>query len=593
MARLFRRYGVRVAEASSPSPSPSPSPRHAHPDGADCCCGVVQLLGASRIPLPAEKPPAINRRGGIFSRINSGEAARAAPVCEQQRLVWSPARRRILVRPKPDLPAYLKLCSSPPPDETDTLDRLQKFRFGGGGDRSKKTPSAAQGHKKKPPRSTDKTERLRELTEKLKGRPGPAPPTDHEQRTTPVRSASFSRVEFSPMDGKYVRAPATPVVATGGSLTPPRKRPPAEEAGGSTPSVDSAVGSDEGFVGPHKPPGSRSLTYPLPRRGSRSDEDLPFTSIDGNGLKSLLYAPANRELREVAEEGDGSDARPASPGAEMCRDSGICSAHEDFAQPSVPDDAEPDPEATATPADREVSSQRPDEPVGGVPEDPEWNRDDGVVRRLQCQSSEEREDESEGEAPRRYSKRPLRGPYGQMLEAEMKKPEADRILSKLQDLKFLEEYAAPPAGESPRPRALTTQSLDDSQLKGGYGRTQTPTPHPRASPKRKVSAFVCHQRTTSSPSQLEGYSGPSSGRPELLAELLRGSSERLFVPSPTTGTSLQHSKVRCPSSPFTHHTGFETTPLSWFSLSHASIYLFLPLNFVCLSLVKFWFHRWD
>ena len=34
----------------------------------------------------------------------------------------------------------------------------------------------------------------------------------------------------------------------------------------------------------------------------------------------------------------------------------------------------------------------------------------------------------------------------------------------------------------------------------------------------------CHHRTTSSPSKLEGLPGPS---PELLAELLRGSSERV------------------------------------------------------------------
>jgi hypothetical protein len=53
---------------------------------------------------------------------------------------------------------------------------------------------------------------------------------------------------------------------------------------------------------------------------------------------------------------------------------------------------------------------------------------------------------------------------------------------------------------------------------------------------------VCHQRTTSSPSQLEGYSG-SGPRPELLAELLRGSSERVYNDS-----SSQHGKVSTPAS---------------------------------------------
>jgi hypothetical protein len=183
--------------------------------------------------------------------------------------------------------------------------------------------------------------------------------------------------------------------------------------------------------------------------------------------------------------------------------------------------------------------------------------------------------------PRRYSKRPLRGPYGQMLEAEMSKAETNRI-SKLQ-LEFLEKYVSSPpnssrcspaapepsaTNNSSRPRALTTQSLDDSQLKGGYGRSSPASAPSHSSPKRKVSAnipysnphgetqnpqqqpqpqpqqpqqqqqqFVCHQRTTSSPSQLEGFSGPGP-RPELLAELLRGSSERMY-----NGGSVQHGKV--------------------------------------------------
>jgi hypothetical protein len=51
---------------------------------------------------------------------------------------------------------------------------------------------------------------------------------------------------------------------------------------------------------------------------------------------------------------------------------------------------------------------------------------------------------------------------------------------------------------------------------------------------------VCHQRTTSSPSQLEGYSG-SGPRPELLAEVLRGSSERMY-----NGSTVQRGKVSSP-----------------------------------------------
>jgi hypothetical protein len=725
----------------------------------------------------------------------------------------------------------------------------------------------------------------------------------YAQRTIPFRSASFSQVDFSSADGKYIRsntkgspfssfpnaaggATALPLSSTsviaGGSLTLPRKKLPdvpavcIEEPGGSTPSVDSAVGSDEGYVttaskipvvnqsteisdSAHKAAvGSRSFTYPLPRR-SRPDDDIPFSSIDGNGLKSLQYVTAGRELQEVQEESETSladsqqsscsqeDAEGAqsSPESEVVHDSRkaeechltceppvclgqlvVCSSCHDDSQHKCEEKPEPElpssvlldsfgrsvPEVLREQHDAQNTSQsedkyciqtseegkimylpsdanlsdavkvenRPaleeslsscqenaselpeclsvccdttlpdedagkpsekgqevyvtqwpndqDRDVGGVkdisdiqcasgdwPEvqternaklstddtdknleegdnskccsgsqaevsckdaeesppthavsivSPQWQRteewdsaqeesqspDEGGCSKVQCskserwlekpklvyQSSEEREEDStavpkhyptpvradslsEGESdqgercavtrdycaspspfapsdlsdsegrtgggpgsesrsphtPRRYSKRPLRGPYGQMLEAEMSKAETNRI-SKLQ-LEFLEKYVSSPpnssrcspaapepsaSNNSSRPRALTTQSLDDSQLKGGYGRSSPASAPSHSSPKRKVSAnipysnphgetqspqqqpqqqqqqqFVCHQRTTSSPSQLEGFSGPAP-RPELLAELLRGSSERMY-----NGGSVQHGKV--------------------------------------------------
>lgn len=90
----------------------------------------------------------------------------------------------------------------------------------------------------------------------------------------------------------------------------------------------------------------------------------------------------------------------------------------------------------------------------------------------------------------RYSKRPLRGPYGQMLEAEMAKPRiADSALS-----------------DSLGPKRKV--SANSSYSAGSNSNSEPPTP--------------CHHRATSSPSKLEGLPGPS---PELLAQLLRGSSE--------------------------------------------------------------------
>lgn len=92
----------------------------------------------------------------------------------------------------------------------------------------------------------------------------------------------------------------------------------------------------------------------------------------------------------------------------------------------------------------------------------------------------------------RYSKRPLRGPYGQMLEAEMAKPRTTDIA----------------LDEGLRPKRKISANLSYSP--GSNSNSEPPTP--------------CHHRTTSSPSKLEGLPGPS---PELLAELLRGSSERV------------------------------------------------------------------
>ncbi|XP_073986302.1 rho guanine nucleotide exchange factor 17 isoform X2 [Rhodnius prolixus] len=163
--------------------------------------------------------------------------------------------------------------------------------------------------------------------------------------------------------------------------------------------------------------------------------------------------------------------------------------------------------------------------------------------------------------PRRYSKRPLRGPYGQMLEAEMKKPETRKFTINHEDLKFLEEYNNQPSAQSRIPVGSRPRAMDDSQLKRSYTTSQEPPESvagSKSSFKRKISAnissgsyhphtnssgktssdptpIVHHQRTTSSPSQLEGCSIQKEKRPEpshqLLAQLLKGSSERNLTES--------------------------------------------------------------
>lgn len=167
----------------------------------------------------------------------------------------------------------------------------------------------------------------------------------------------------------------------------------------------------------------------------------------------------------------------------------------------------------------------------------------------------------------RYSKRPLRGPYGQMLEAEMKKPDANRK-QLASDLKFLEDLSTGSmvslsssssvgAGD-PKPKYVTrnrgnaNHSFDDSQLKNNLHLLAPISSKISNVTKRKVSVDsvagsgsvgdsdqkleIVHQRTTSSPSKLEGF-GPSEVSNELLEQLLRGSSEQL---ASTEANLLRH-----------------------------------------------------
>ncbi|KAL7295505.1 hypothetical protein TKK_0011150 [Trichogramma kaykai] len=133
-----------------------------------------------------------------------------------------------------------------------------------------------------------------------------------------------------------------------------------------------------------------------------------------------------------------------------------------------------------------------------------------LKNKLSTQSSDERDElppsatpsdlsDCEGQTPRRYSKRPLRGPYGQMLEAEMAKPRATDLVS-----------LDASSGVMRQRRKVSTNLSFNASSSAGFGVDQPPVP--------------CHHRTTSSPSKLEGLPGPS---PELLAELLKGSSERV------------------------------------------------------------------
>uniref|UniRef100_A0A8D9BUD0 Rho guanine nucleotide exchange factor 17 n=1 Tax=Cacopsylla melanoneura TaxID=428564 RepID=A0A8D9BUD0_9HEMI len=120
---------------------------------------------------------------------------------------------------------------------------------------------------------------------------------------------------------------------------------------------------------------------------------------------------------------------------------------------------------------------------------------------------------------RRFSKKPLRGP---LLEAEMKKMKLGKVPS--EDFQFLDDIGP-----------MRHRAIDDCHLKRTYSAAAATT-----LPKRKnsiglpyslsvnpVSGGIHHQRTTSSPSQLEGCAESNA---KLFEKLMKGSSERLLVP---------------------------------------------------------------
>ncbi|XP_015511669.1 rho guanine nucleotide exchange factor 17 isoform X3 [Neodiprion pinetum] len=347
----------------------------------------------------------------------------------------------------------------------------------------------------------------------------------------PYRSASFGQVDFNHGsrlrvqphskserdEGRDVRASTLPRRRGEASPTPgsASQSPSRQSPRASTTSVDSAVGSAEGLgnqgqeeVRPRSDGSdslatSSALTSPEPPVPESHEPRVDLVQPD---LPAPECLPDNSDVLETAVE------------EVVHRDSKI-EPHEVIVTPPPEE-----PRLSQASEGSEAPSETPSE--ASSPGKPRRYRGDTSKRRkgvyitqwpepsdadrnkLAAQSSEERDDvpatpsdlsDCEGQTPRRYSKRPLRGPYGQMLEAEMAKPRTP-------DIGLMDGGL--------RPRRKVSANLSYSA--GTNSGSEPPTP--------------CHHRTTSSPSKLEGLPGPS---PELLAELLRGSSERV-ARAPTT-----------------------------------------------------------
>ncbi|XP_046817651.1 uncharacterized protein LOC124423673 isoform X4 [Vespa crabro] len=346
----------------------------------------------------------------------------------------------------------------------------------------------------------------------------------------PLRSASFGQVDFNQgnrqktqpvatsarTENKDVRASTLPrrrgdaIPGVSTSQNSPNRQSPRT----STPSVDSAVGSAEGLGVPHqsnleeirpRSDGSDSLatssalTSPEPPV-PEIHEQQPRLETDASPTEVIPSEPIyqvvdSTPIDEIVQKENRIEPHEVivTPPLEEPR---LSQASEGSEAPSETPSEASSPSGKTRRYRGDTSKRRKGVYITQWPEPLDADRN-----KLTAQSSEERDDppatpsdlsDCEGHAPRRYSKRPLRGPYGQMLEAEMAKPRATDI--------SLEEGL--------RPRRKVSANL--SYNTGANSSSEPPTP--------------CHHRTTSSPSKLEGLPGPS---PELLAELLRGSSERV------------------------------------------------------------------
>ncbi|GJQ67116.1 hypothetical protein Trydic_g21983 [Trypoxylus dichotomus] len=590
------RYGIRLGAVSPPPPGAGPRYR------SQCCWHFAPGPDpVSQYPLLTTSH--INSRD-IFRCVNrvrmaedaTSELSEQAIVCDQvlystRSLLKNQLRRRALARP----PAYTRFCDCRETEgpDTSTLDRLPRFRFGG----NRGTNSKVRDKK-------DNEQRLREITDRLKRGPVPPPRAKHvlnkAQETSscalPTRSASFSQVDYSADDNKYVR-----------------RRPQTQ------PHNSSSYSSDCGSLpraktNPPKSPDLNNIYDETPEENDNEKNEEPPPNITPTHEESekLKKDKSRRRkgmyISQWPDDGEIDDSIIINQFQDcdfMCNETPSPSLTTADIVPklqivnsdnTLPDDSNTAPTSPDDSQSLEWPSQDNQEKldmkktllrVNSFSE----SESDQVDRRSDVSDTESRlnADLVSPHITRRYSKRPLRGPYGQMLEAEMKKPEAGRK-NQYSDLKFLDDLKADasstlslsprssnecPKYNNSRSRISQSQSVDDTQIKNRLSSlpvTNKLFPHPTT--KRKISAdnsgstnpssfvsdseqklVINHQRTTSSPSKLEGLSSGDTSHE--LDHLLRGSFEQLIseaglqknnviggitfekVPSPSNGLSMR------------------------------------------------------
>lgn len=632
------RYGMRVGAVSPPPPGAGPRYR------SQCCwpttpcsnSGGYDSVGpVSRIPLLTTTP--INSLDIIScaNRMRISENATSDQLLAQQTSATTVRdhvlhtgksllktqlnlKRCALVRPQ----VYTRLTAADYGEingklEDNTLDRLPRFRFGGNrsGGSDKRTNE----------------QRLKDLTDRLKRGTVPIPPprnrhnsrttppispqptqdiVDYTTRITPLRSASFSQVDYCPDDNKYVRRKHSPIQTDcnhknndGNNQEQPNvvsTLPRSKNLSRTTSTTehntagvsviqpefcapDICIGSSENNSVDNLNE-SKTVQQQIPITRTQDNTTTPDKKRDKSkrrkGIYIAQYNPSENVLPQFMQDSDIANLNKTTKLLEdsLAEISKLQDDKKDFPIWSSPQEEPLSPEENTTPPEwpkntnsyirklddkdllkvRDASLFRSDSLSEG--------ETDGIDKKSDHLSSHIASDLSDCESrlginsetniPKRYSKRPLRGPYGQMLEAEMKKPEIRKNINS--DLKFLEDLSSSTASlkynnttktKQTRTRGSCNSSLDETNYLSSPTQQQQ-----QQQSKRKVSAdslvvgnnenetklVVSHQRTTSSPSKLECINNEVSS--ELLEQLLIGSSEHLT----TNDANQQQQNVSIP-----------------------------------------------
>ncbi|XP_066155491.1 rho guanine nucleotide exchange factor 17-like [Euwallacea fornicatus] len=538
------RYGMRVGAVSPPPPGAGPRYR-----SRTCCWPAVPHDTTTRIPLLPSVPSPINSLDIISCANRSEDAVTSEQTQTVRDHVAYPGgcllnKRCALV--------YSRLVDAEPKDEFATLDRLPRFRFGG--NRAEK-------------RGSDK---FRELTERLKrnaaATPVPPPrrhtratpppvevvaPSPSPQKAAPLRSASFSQVDYCPDDNKYVRRHYNQEseITCHNTLPRPQKLPKSkqDDLGSSLVTNTSTVEEttpqlqvEKTLVRPQNLTSGSNLDRRRDRSRRRKGIYLPQWPTDLYPSDGTILPKYEEETVKDLQESPPADSKETTGSPQEPLSPEDCNSPLEW--PSTTPTNNNNINCCINNNTPKVSISRSSSILRSDSQS-EGEQEPAVNVTLDASDCESRlsinSDFLSPSIPRRYSKRPLRGPYGQMLEAEMKKPESRKNLNS--DLKFLEDLSAQTVSKpKPRSRGSGNSSIDETYLK------EAKIIHVA---KRKVSAdnlvveqvakqtlVPNHQRTTSSPSKLEGVAKPEVSK-EFLEQLRKGGCDR--VESKELGQPIQ------------------------------------------------------